>query len=756
MYRNTLCLTALCLALAAAPLPVDAQEDSAGSSPTSPTVSTKRASLVELEESYRVLTDEEKDLDPGGKKMTATPTPAPPIVDGYVDDDVWELAEVVSDFLQREPQEGGPASEKTEVRVLYDEKAIYLAFVMYDSDPSGIIASDLRRDSRLSTDDTIAVMFDTFHDHRNGFLFRVNPLGTKYDATVKDESDINSEWDERWEAAARITPEGWEAEMVIPWNALRFNAGSHVWGVDFKREIRRKNEETNWSNYRRGFDFRNVSQMGHMLGLRNLQLSGRYRLKPYVSGAYTALNATDQPLSEGIGDVGIEDFKVQITPNLTADLTVNTDFAQVEDDEERVNLTRFPLFFSERREFFLEGSDKFAFGAGGGHGGPLAKLFHSRNIGLVSGVPVPLTYGAKIAGKLGSTSIGFINAQTGSSSELGSSGGNYSVLRLKQDILQRSSIGIIATNAQSGGEYNRVAGLDANFSFFDHFKVGGYAARSQDSRQENGGWIGSFGAGWDDDLISASVEYDYIDEDFRTDLGFLRRTDILQHKYSVGIKPRPALSWVRQVMTFASVTYVTDTSGEIQTRDQNLHTRVQFESGDGMSLNYSRNFERLEQGFSVSGLAHVSAGDYTFDDWSVSFDTYRARPLSARVRMSGGGFFDGTRRSYGVGGTVRLNEKVSLSPGYDFNRIDMPADSFDTHVVSMRGSYDFSENVATSALIQYNSIADRLSVFARLNYIYRTGDDIFLVFKSTTRYDESFYGMSDRAVVAKATRSFEF
>lgn len=710
-----------------------------------------RTSAPDLE-----LTAEEEALDPGGKKLAATPTDSPPVIDGRVDDHVWELAEVVTDFLQREPREGAPASEKTEVRILYDERAIYLSFVLHDSNPAGIIASDLRRDSRLNTDDTIAVFFDTFHDHRNGFLFRVNPLGTKYDATVKDESDVNSQWDERWEAAARITERGWEAEMEIPWNVLRFRAGSHVWGIDFKREIRRKNEEANWSNYRRGFDFRAVSQMGHMIGLRDLELTGRYRLKPYVSGGYTALNATDTPFREGAGEFGIEDFKYQITPNLTADLTINTDFAQVEDDQERVNLSRFPLFFPERREFFLEGSDKFSFGGGGGHGPPLATLFHSRNIGLVSGTPVPMTYGAKIAGKMGDTSVGFINAQTGSEAAAGHDGGNYSVLRLRQDVFARSSVGLIATNVQSGGEFNRVAGVDANFRFFDHLQVNGYAARSNDSRPSGNGWIGAFGASWDDDLLSFGVDYNYIDDDFRTDLGFILRSDILRQNYRVGIKPRPSLSWVRQVMTFVNVTYVADTGGDIESREQNIYNRVQFESGDSMTVSFARNFERIEYPFSVSGAATILPGDYSFNEWRVSLDSYDARPLSARVSVSGGGFFDGTRRSYGGGGTVRLNEKASISPGYSFNRIELPTDAFNTHVITMRGAYSFSENVLTSALVQYNSIADRLSVFARLNYIYRTGDDVFLVFKSTTRWDEGFYGESDRAVVAKMTRSFEF
>ena len=713
----------------------------------------------EAVESARAATpDEEAEIGPGGKRMAATEAPAPPRINGRLDDDVWALAEVVTDFLQREPVEAGVPSQRTEVRILFDEDNLYLGFVMYDDDPDRIVASDLRRDSRLETDDSIAVLLDTFHDHRNGFLFRVNALGTKYDATLQGERNVNSQWDERWEAAASITPNGWEAEMQIPFKALRFDAGGHIWGIDFSREIRRTNEQVNWSNYRRGFNFRNISQGGHLLGLRNLRLTGRYKVKPYLTGGYSALNATDLPLSEGRGDFGIEDFKVQISPSLTADLTVNTDFAQVEDDEERVNLTRFPLFFPERREFFLEGSDKFAFGGSGGRGGGDrgALLYHSRNIGLFDGTPVAMRYGAKLTGKIGNTSVGFINAQTGSNAEVDYAGNNHTTLRLKQDIFDRSSIGVIFTNAQGGGEHNRVGGFDASFQFFDHMSVRGYVAQARDSEVGRAQYVGAFDAGWDSDLWSAAASYSYVDPDFVTDMGFIRRHDMVRQNYRLGWKPRPSWSWMRQMMFFAAVDYITDTSGNPETREHTLWTRYQLESGDSASIMFQRSFERLREPFSVSDQAEIGVGDYTSNEWRVSFESYRARRLSARVNASGGGFFDGTRRSYGGSMTMRFNENLSLSPRYDFNRIELPTDAFDTHVASMRASYNFSERWLTSALVQYNSIAERLSIFARLNFIHRTGDDLFLVYKSTVRYDPEFYGQLDQAMIAKMTRSFDF
>ena len=691
-----------------------------------------------------------------GKRMTATPTPAPPVLDGLVDDDVWELAEVVTDFLQREPIEAGKPSQRTEVRILYDEENIYLGFIMHDDEPDRILAQDLRRDSRMQTDDTIAVLFDTFHDHRNGFLFRVNPLGAKYDTTLKDESQINPSWDERWEAAARITETGWQAELVIPFKILRFPSGSHVWGIDFKREIRRNNEEVNWSNYRQDFDFRAISQGGHLLGLRNTRLTDRFRLTPYLTGAYTALNATEAPTVDRVGQIGIEDFKAQITTNLTADLTVNTDFAQVEDDQERVNLTRFPLFFSERREFFLEGADKFQFGPGRDFGTPLVVLYHSRNIGLFSGNPVPMTYGLKTTGKMGDTSVGAINAQTGSDNVVDYVGANYSTLRVKQDVLERSSIGMIFTNVQGDGEYNRVGGIDYNFRFFDNLSVNGYVAQATDSGVEGSQYVGAFAAGWNSDLWSANASVNYIDPDFETDMGFILRRDLIKQDYSVGYSPRPNISWLRQIRTHASIEYLTNTEGEITDREHLIWIRPQFESGDGVSLFITNKFERLEYGFEPGGIAVVEPGDYNSLGWRLSLESFRARRLSGRVNVGAGDYYGGTRKSYGASATMRFSEKFSLSPRYDFNRIEHPSANFNTHVGSMRASYNFSDRLMTSALVQYNSLSEQVSVYARLRFIYRTGDDFFLVYKSTTRYDLDYSGVSDHGLIAKFTRSFDF
>jgi len=710
-----------------------------------------------------------------GKKMAVGYTNAPPEIDGVLNDPEWNFAERVTDFMQREPDNSQPASERTEVRMLYDDDALYFAFYLYDSEPDKIIARELRRDNALRTDDTIAVLLDTFHDRRNAYLFRINPLGTQYDAEYRNERNINADWDERWDAAVTITDEGWFAEFRIPLSSLRYNTGSHVWGIDFKREIRRKNEEDNWSNYQRGFQFNNVSQAGSLVGLRELGLTQRFRFQPFVAGSGSQFNATDEPITDGDGSLGVENFRVQITSNLTADFTANTDFAQVEDDSERVNLTRFPLFFPEKREFFLESSSSFGFGSsGGGRGGfgrsPAVSLFHSRNIGLVGGEPVPMRYGAKLTGKVGNTNIGFLNAQTGDSDfellEDRIPGQNYTVLRVKQDVLERSSVGVIFTNAQGADSYNRVAGVDASFRFFDYFAIGGEVAGviadeglEADLERADNPITGRFGVGWNSDLWNVSGTYQRVDEDFRTDLGFIRRRDIANQSYRLGWNPRPGFApAIRQFRFSGSFNKLSDIDGNFLEQKAGFSANMSLQSGDRIDFSIGRDQERLDRVFFVSFKDNIFVlpGDYETTDYSLNFNSFSARKVSGRLRMSWGDYWDGTRTSYSPGGTFRFNEKFTLSPSYSYNHIELPTGVFDTHTVSTRVTYNFNARWLTNSLVQYNSVSGRMSVYARLRYVLTEIDSFYLVYKNTTLWDEVYNGIADHQLIAKMTYSIDF
>jgi hypothetical protein len=693
----------------------------------------------------------------GRKRMTATRTPSPLVIDGLLNETEWALAEEIRDFMQRDPDNGQPGSERTVARVLFDEEYLYLSFVLYDSQPDRITARDLRRDSRMDTDDSITVILDTFNDHRNGFIFQVNPLGTKYDALLRNESEINSDWDEKWEAAAQITVEGWQVEMAIPWRALRFRTGTQTWGIDFRRELRRRNEEMAWSNYHRGFRFTQISQGGNLIGLEELALTQRFRFQPYLAGGGSRINASDEPFSEATGDIGIENFKVQITPNLTADFTANTDFAQVEDDTERVNLTRFSLYYPEKRDFFLESANNFAFGPSRrGHEGPSLSLVHSRRIGLYDGEAVPIIYGAKMTGKIGSTNLGLMNVQTNDSEFSPSE--NYTAIRLKQDVFERSSVGVLMTNVMGGGDHNRVMGVDGTFRFYDYLNISGYYAAADDSRIEGNPYVGAVSAGWDSDLWEVSGAYQVIDDDFDSKLGYVRRTGIKSQNYRAEWKPRPE-RWkaMRQVRFSTGLNYLTDMSGQRLTSEANASVNFNFQSGDNVNISYGRVFDLLEEPFEPSDGIGIPLGEYEWDEWHIFGRTYSARRVSGRFWVSGGGYYNGNRLSASPGFTVRFNENFTLSPSYSYNTVDLPNGSFDTHTVTLRTTYNFNEQWLTNALIQYNSVSGQMSIFARLQYVLRDGfDNIFVVYKQAAHYYGDYDGQTDHQLLGKVTYSFDF
>ena len=695
--------------------------------------------------------------DPDQKIVRAVRAPSVPVIDGRVDEAAWAAAVPVSDFRQREPIEGGSPSERTEAWVLYDEEYLYVAFICFASDPQTIIATELRRDQRMNTDDTIAVILDTFHDHRNAFVFRVNPLGTKYDMTLQDESRINSQWDETWEAAAQITERGWEAEMAIPLRILRYRSGTHIWGVDFKREIRHTNEISQWSNYRRSFSVSAISQSGHLQGLEGLGLGKRFRLKPFVSASYTELERRDVAEEIGDADAGIDDFKIQLSSYLTADLTVNPDFAQVEVDAQRVNLTRFPLFFPEKRDFFLESADNFSFGTRPRFGqAPLALLYFSRRVGLSErGEPIPIAFGGKVTGRIGGGNLGFLNVQTRDSAA--GPGQNYTALRWRQDVFARSTVGAIVTNVRSrDGAYNRVAGLDGNFTFLESLGISGFVAAAQDEGIDGNAWTGELNGGWNSDTWDASFGYLRVDPDFRTDLGFVLRTDIVHRNLLLAWKPRPGISRLRQLVFTGAVEVFDDTSGRLVTRNQRLSASLRMESGDFLTFQAERVFERLDEPFPIHPDVTIPPGEYSFDGWDVTYRAFAGRRMSGSARVAGGEFYDGKRLVLGAGPQVRVTEKLSFGFDYNFNAVDLPGGEFTTHVVNSEVNVSFTDRWLTTALVQYNSVADQISLFARLDFIYRTGDDLFVVYKQARALGGPFAQMDDRSLSTKLTYSFEF
>ena len=676
-----------------------------------------------------------------------------PVLDGVLDEPVWQEASPVGQFRQRNPQEGNPATEQTEVRIIYSETAIFFGVTCYDSQPDRIIATQRARDADLEFDDSFTILLDTFHSHRNAFWFEMNPLGARFDSWITDEGGRTSpEWDERWEVAIAIGEEGWVAEVRIPFSVLRTPAAEEqVWGIDFRRNIKRKNEEVAWSNYRRDFTFEQVSQAGHLEGLRQIPRGFTYRIKPYVLlGLSRSLPEFGGASTHNESDVGLEVFKYRLSPNLTLDLTVNPDFAETEVDDPQINVTRFPLFFPEKREFFLEDAGVFELGPGGDV--PELRLFHSRRIGLTEdGEAVPILFGGRLTGKAGKFELGLLNAQTLESDP--DPRRNYTVGRVKR-IFGRSFVGAMVTNLQSGGssDYNRTAALDSELVFFDHLSVNSFLVHSWSPDLSEDSWaFRPAKITWESDFLNANIEHQAIQRNFEAEMGFVPRKDMKQTLGEISIHPRPDSEWIRRTTLGAFMSYISNQAGELETRDQKMTFGVEWESGDQSMVDLGKNLESITQPFLLRGKFLILPGVYRNNQYEYRFRTFRGRRLSTFLRIRWEEFWGGDRFSTTFNPNFIISDNLSVRIEYEFDDISLPQGQLTTHLVNSIFRYNFSNVWLTTTTLQFDSSEDLYNLNFRLNYIYRPGDDVFLVFNRTSDNERT-----DWSVLLKVTRSFDF
>ena len=699
----------------------------------------------------------------GSPVVTAFRVSVPPDLDGLLTEEIWLAAAPAAGFLQKDPQEGAPASERTEVRILFDSQTLYIGVICYDSDPGGIRATELRRDDELQNDDLFEMILDTFHDHRNGYLFRINPLGTQYDATVTNEGQtMNENWDEKWDSRTQITQEGWTAEIAIPFKTLRFsNSDEIIWGVNFHRTIKRKNEDVFWTAHSRSYEFEEVSQAGHLEGLSQIQ-SFTFRFKPFVtSGAGRSIRRGIEETRQ-LHDVGIEDVKYMVTPQLALDLTVNPDFAQADVDEAQVNLTRFNLFFPERREFFQEGSGIFQFGARPPQPwqDPQLLVFHSRRIGLSDNrQEIPIRAGLKLTGKQGPFDLGALNMQTGREGDI--RGQNFTVLRAKGNLLERSYVGAIFTRNTSNGALDGswVGGLDANFTFLQNLNVQGFLAKSGSHEVGAGEWAGLNRVEWDSDRFQFLAERLDIQESFQPQMGFVSRAEpdwrgLRKSTGGAAYKPRPPIPGVRQLEFGALVEHLANQDGLLETRLQDFEWSVEFESGEQFQFSHRRNFERLVRPFRIRQGGTIPAGDYAFGEYMIRSEAFRGRAISGGLNLRWGEFFDGSRRGIEVSPQIKPTANLSFEPSYEWNRITLPNETFTTQEMNTVVNYSFNQQWLTQTTFLVNSQDYLYAMNFRLNYIFRPGDDIFFVYNEARSYGDTEQFL-DRALIFKMTFSLD-
>ncbi len=709
----------------------------------------------------------------GQRTVRAFRTFEPVNADGLLDEPAWQEAPVTSGFVQREPEEGATATEETEIRVLYTATELYIGVYSRDREPRGILASELRRDGDLTGDDTITLVLDTFHDHRSALLFRTNPLGTQYDALITDEgAEINVNWDERWTVGTAVIDGGWVAEFAIPFKSLRVRDTEEelVWGMEVERVIRRKNEAAYWNDHRRGFTMEDTSQSGHLQGLEEIETGLRLRVKPYILGGFSqTVRQVDgnsdafRKVTTNASDMGLEVVKYRITPSLTADLTWRTDFAQSDVDNIQINLDRFPLFFPEKREFFQEGSGIFDIGTASSGTTSQLRLFHSRAIGLTprGRQPIPIMGGARVTGRAGGLTVGLLNVQTEAFSSARESipASNYGVLRVKKEILGRSTVGAFLLNREMGGseDYNRLAGADAIFTFCDYLTVDGFFARSTDSGGEDT-WAYSANADWNSDFFQMGVDYLSMDPNFRNDIGFVRRTDLHRLIPSITFRPRPNLRWVRQMQIGASWDYQMDASNSVIRRTDKYIFQMLFQDGGVLRIiPFDYEFDRVREDFEISRDVVVPANDYQWNVWVAKYDFSPKRRFSGTLDFSHRyGFYEGNMYKFQLTPQLKVNENLSLETDYLIALASLPGGDFNQHGVNFRVNYALDNLWLTSTTLQYDNIDRFAGVHFRLNYIFRPGDDFFLIYTEGRQVGGFERGEKDRALQAKLTYSFDF
>ena len=705
-------------------------------------------------------------------------------VDGVLDEVAWTDAIPITGFVQSQPDVGYPATERTVVRILYDARKLYVGAVCYDSEPDRLTITSLERDLPGSTHDMdiFAITFDTFLDRRNSFIYLINPHGAFRDGqTFNDSRGADYVWRGVVDLETVRHDSGWTVEMAIPWTTFRFDRtrDEQRWGMQILRRVRRRNEDSYWAPVDRRDLVHRMSKAGTLEGLRGMTPGRDLKIKPFaLASDVSGSNQTDGDGEVGPGlrkrydghvlraDGGL-DLKWGVTSNLTLDATYRTDFSHVEVDQERVNLTRFPLFFQEKRDFFVENSGSFVLGdvteRNYRMGSSLRSftLFHSRRIGLSSGRPIPMVGGGRFTGRAGEFEIGLLDVHTEGSDSM--PGENFAVARIRRN-LGASDVGVMfinrqATGSLADGEYNRSFAADANLHLFDHMIVNSYVARTIEPTDEpylssnRTGTAARLSVAWRDRLWDASAFVQHIGDAFNPGVGFVRRTGIRHGYATFGAHPRPATPLVYEVNPYVEVHYITDLDSELLTRTATAGFGVQFRDGSTASLRYNNDFERLDYPFFVSGL-EIPIGDYHTHGGSASFSSSRARSLSTRVSVSGGDYWNGSRVSLSGSALWRADYHLSFNFSGSYNDVSLPEGSFATKVYGTRIRYSYSTKLLATAYVQYNSSTDQLVTNLRLNWIHAPLSDLFLVY--TERRDVRNNTILDRVITAKVTKSVAF
>ncbi|NNF36942.1 MAG: carbohydrate binding family 9 domain-containing protein, partial [Saprospiraceae bacterium] len=693
-----------------------------------------------------------------------------PTIDGnIIGDEVWQAIAPVTEMKQLQPNYGFDPSEKTEIRMAQTPTMLYVSAICYDSNPELLVVSDARRDAPLDNTDAFLFVVDTYHDGRNGFMFGTNTLGAEYDAQVDNEGQgnfnsnrqqggviggFNLNWDASWEVKTEVGEYGWSAEFAIPLRTIRFASGDDItWGLNFRRNIRKTNEINYWALLPLGLDLKRLSLAGDLEGLK-LQSPNNLKFIPYALTAAAKDFTVPDSETDYDGEVGA-DVKYSITPAITLDLTYNTDFAQVEVDDQQVNLDRFNLFFPEKRPFFLENAGLFSVGSPGE-----VDLFFSRRIGIGDGGrQVPIIGGARLSGKANMTNIGILSMFTDDVQEDGIIQNNFSVARINHEFQGRSAIGgayvsRIGMGDEVEDDYNRTFAIDGRYGIGKRAQVGGYFARSstpgiesdQYSYKANAEYVWG---GW-----NIFAGYTEVGEGFNPEVGFLLRTAFRKPEFRVlyHLRPKNPDSPFLELRPHISYRGYWNFEGFQETGFLHIDNHWEFKSGTEVHTGINFTTEGVVQDFEIVDGVTVPAGTYDHAEAQIIFFTNRSNPFAISTRHVLGGFFGGKRYANTVSAFVRVGDKFTSEFSLRRNDIRLPNGNFNTNIFSSRISYNFKPNLFLQSLIQYNSVASRWSANVRFAWLQRANSGLFLVFNQV---QEDRFGVENRSFIVKYTHLFD-
>jgi len=713
--------------------------------------------------------------DPEPPTVRAYRLMQPLVFDGKLDDAIYHTIDAAPAFRQQEPRAGELATEQTEMWVFFDDRNVYVSARMHDSAPDRMIADEMRRDASLYQNEHFVVVLDTFHDQRTGFFFQTNPLGGVRDAFIQDENTANYDWNAVWDVKVHRDETGWTTEMVIPFKSLRYPTGKEqVWGINARRWERRINEHSLLSITPPGVPPNNsvqrLANAATLVGMEVPPPARNIELKPYgVSNLTTNRVATPAFSNKFDRDIGI-DAKYGITSNVTLDVTVNTDFAQVEIDEQQVNLTRFSLFFPEKRDFFLEGQGIFDFAniGGGGFRTPDAPImFFSRRIGLDAGQPVPIKGGARLTGRVGKTSLGLLEIQTDEGAfdpALGaprSPSTNFLVARVKRDILRRSNVGIIATrrSPRTGGSgANTLLGVDTTWNLFENVQAGTYYARSDTPglTGNDSSYRGYFR--YLHDRYGFEAERLKVGDAFKPDVGYVPRPDITRTDVLARFSPRiQSVRALRRLEWNAEVDRYVNGHDALETRVSSGTFRIEFNNSDQLQFTGRNDYEFVTEPFRISGGALVPVGVYEFNEGVVQYNAGPQRRVSGRLTLTAGEFYSGQRRQFEYNGRVKVSSQLAFEPRLLVSRITLREGAFTTKLLGARTTYTVTPRMFVSGLVQYNSSLNTLESNIRWRWEYQPGSDLFVVYTDgRDTFGPRPAALMNRGLAIKATRLLRF